>query len=415
MTAAVEQTRAAGARPLTFLDMSTFYCRTAGGVRTYHQAKIDWFAKQHRHRYVLVVPGPCYRRRVVSPTVTIIEVYGLNVSGSPDGYRLLADYWLVRAIIARERPDVVETGDPWLSGPFGLLIRHRHGLDALLTAFYHTDPIHTYLHRWTRRRGALPGPRARVSKRASDLFYQVQRQYDATLVTSHEVEHRLRSHGVTRVVRVPFGVDRAWIEGEPQVRREPPDGTRRPARLLYAGRLDAEKGIELLLAAMPVLLAKPDVALTVIGKGRFQRRFEQFSHPRFRYAGFVEDRETLARIYADHDVLLAPGPYETFGLGVLEGLSAGLVVVGAEAGGTGELLRRLPDAYLFRPDDVRAFIETVDAACRADRAAAADAGRRLARSYGSWPDAIARQVAIYAGLMEDRSCRPDSCCSPSTT
>ncbi len=43
---------------LTFCDVSTFYSPTSGGVRTYYRAKLDWFARQDQHQYVLIHPGP---------------------------------------------------------------------------------------------------------------------------------------------------------------------------------------------------------------------------------------------------------------------------------------------------------------------------------------------------------------------
>jgi len=32
--------------PLTFCDVATFYCRGGGGIRTYYNAKLDWFRRQ---------------------------------------------------------------------------------------------------------------------------------------------------------------------------------------------------------------------------------------------------------------------------------------------------------------------------------------------------------------------------------
>ena len=51
--------------------------------------------------------------------------------------------------------------------------------------------------------------------------------------------------------------------------------------------------------------------------------------------------------YASHDVLLAPGRFETFGMAALEAAAAGLVVVGPDQGGTGELLRQIASPLMF--------------------------------------------------------------------
>src|SRR5690606_1172529 len=105
---------------------------------------------------------------------------------------------------------------------------------------------------------------------------------------------------------------------------------RAPTRFLYAGRLDRDKGVELLLAVLPRLLEAPDAEVTVAGRGAFTARFREFRHPRFRFEGFVAETAEMAALYASHDILLAPGPHETFGMAVLEAMASGMAVVRSE-------------------------------------------------------------------------------------
>ena len=67
------------------------------------------------------------------------------------------------------------------------------------------------------------------------------------------------------------------------------------AAWLYAGRLDREKQVDLLLAVLPRLLERADVSVTVAGNGAFRSEFERLRHPRFPYAGYVRDPDELAR------------------------------------------------------------------------------------------------------------------------
>ena len=114
-----------------------------------------------------------------------------------------------------------------------------------------------------------------------------------------------------------------------------------------------------------------------------------------RFLGDLEDRAALARVFEAHDVLLAPGPHETFGLGVLEGLASGLSVVAPDAGGAGEILRRLERPWLFRRDDADDFVRAVRGAATIDGRQDAAAGVALARQYGTWAQAIGREVEAY--------------------
>jgi alpha-1,6-mannosyltransferase len=384
---------------LTFCDVSTFYSPTSGGVRTYYRAKLDWFARQDLHEYVLIHPGPRVRVERIAPRVQVVQVFGVPAYRRT-GYRLLVDYRQLQRLVREIKPDVLETGDPWLSGPMGLVLRKRREVGGLVTSFFHTDPLTSYLVPWISKRTLASRMLMRsVYPRADAIFYRVQRLYDATLVSSRLMQERLHESGITRVVRVPFGVDPIFFDAGR--RREPANG-KREKRLLYAGRLHPEKAIDVLLDALPTLLAEPDVHVTVVGTGPYGKEIAAITHPRFHYQGFVDGRAQLAEIYRTHDVLLAPGPYETFGLGVLEGLASGLMVVGPDAGGTGELLRELPKPLLFTAGDTGSFLRTIRLARERDPDEEARAGMAIAQRYGTWDEAIARQVRTYETLIAGR-------------
>ena len=385
----------AGVNSLTFCDFSGFYTPTGGGIRTYHQAKLDWFASQDLHNYVLLHPGPRFAVERVSPHASTIAVYGGTIRG---GYRLPMDFRRIREVVAGLRPDVLETGDPWVSGPLGLLFK-RWGYARMVSSFYHSDPIRTYLEPWTRLGVATKTIRENLGRWCEGRFFRVQRMYDVTLTSSAWIQEMLRGRGVTRTLRVPFGVDPAFLEvGRARQPRRP------RTRLLYVGRLQADKAIDLLIDAVPDLLHLDAVELTIVGDGPEAARIERLVSPRVRLTGFVTSRQQLARIFSAHDVLLAPGPYETFGLGPLEGLAAGLSVVAPDAGGTRELLKGLSAPHIFKRDNRDDFVRAVRAAVSADPAADAHDGIALAERYGTWPQAIGREIDSYCAYL-----------SPSTT
>jgi glycosyltransferase involved in cell wall biosynthesis len=211
------------------------------------------------------------------------------------------------------------------------------------------------------------------------------------------MEARLRAQGVRAVAHLPFGVPAFFLEGAfaPDSRPLPGGG---PAGLLYAGRLDRDKGVDLLLEILPELL-RSNVQVTVMGRGAMAPRFAEFRHERYRFLGFVPEPEKVRAVYDGHHVLLAPGPHETFGLGVLEGMARGLVVVGPDAGGTGELLREAGSPFAFAAGDAEAFREAVLKALDCDWRAEIARSRSLALRYGGWDDAIGRMIKRYAARM----------------
>lgn len=375
-------------------DLSSFYCPKGGGVSTYHRARVEWFARQTRHQYVLISPGPRRQVRRLAPTVTTVQVYGVRAARDPDRYRMLVDYTGVRDAVERFSPDVIETHDPWFSLPFGLMLRFRGPYRGLLTTCCHSDPIRTYVDPFLNRWRWLSRPIERFERWADRELHRMHAACHAVFVASDVMRDRLRAVGVDRVMKAGFGVDPQLLGG---TRRS---ADRRATRLLYAGRLDDDKEFALVLDILPHLLRRADVRLTVAGTGRYESHVRALSHPRVRYVGHLADRTAMRLLYASHDVLLAPGRFETFGLSALEGAAAGLIVVGADEGGTGELLREWRSPFAFRPGRANAFLDRVLAAVDTDRRPFIDRGRALAVRYGGWPDAVARQVVTYEELLE---------------
>jgi glycosyltransferase involved in cell wall biosynthesis len=314
----------------------------------------------------------------------------------------MLDYPRVGRLIRRLRPELVEAGDPFFTGLFCLLLGRLGQIRGRVSAFYHSDPIETWIVPWAGRGrfGRLKRPLAAA---VGWLFYRLQRAYD---VTSRAMQRHLAGRGVTRLERIPLGVDRMFFaaQGEaaaaPEAAAEIVNPAMRPAeppprRMLFVGRLIADKAADLLWEALPAILRLPGVEVTVLGSGPYQQRFSAAAWPGYRYLEYVSGREQLAEIYRRHDVLLAPGPYETFGLAVLEAMASGLVVVGPDRGGTAELLAEAHSPFVFRAGDVADFVRVVATASVADLAPHRHASLAAARRYGTWHEAIGRLMEFY--------------------
>lgn len=381
---------------MVFLDINTFFSPKAGGIRTYHQAKIDWFKANPSHAYHLVYPGPARVPAVRREgPVSLCEAYGPALTPDPRGYRLLVDFASVFRLVRSARPGVLEAGDPWLTGLFCLLLRRTGLFKGLLVSFYHSDPIPSYLEPWAARGGGRALKRLLV-RAFAPVFYRLQRGYDLTAVSSRAMEASLRARGVARVARLPFGVPALFLEPLPARDSGPAPSPAGAVRFLYSGRLDREKGVDLLLEILPALLADGRIRVSVAGRGAYAERFARFEHPRYRYLGFLEGAAKVREAYDAHQVLLAPGPFETFGLGVLEAMARGMAVVGPDRGGTEELLREAGSPFIFRAGDAGDFLRCARSAAARDLGPEARRSRETAERYGTWDQAVARMADRYA-------------------
>ncbi len=126
-------------------------------------------------------------------------------------------------------------------------------------------------------------------------------------------------------------------------------------RLLYVGRIDERKGIDLALEALSVL---PDEAtLTIVGTGdeAYRERLAARADQRglTRRVDFRGNRpqRALPAEYAEADVLVFPVRWmEPWGLVPLEAMATGTPVVASGRGGSGEYLRHGENCLLFDPD-----------------------------------------------------------------
>jgi glycosyltransferase involved in cell wall biosynthesis len=173
---------------------------------------------------------------------------------------------------------------------------------------------------------------------------------------------------------------------------------------LYAGRLSAEKGLDVVLDALPQVHTSLGLRLVVIGEGHLRPRLERLARERpgmLRVLPFEGDRGRLARAYASADLFFAPCPYETFGLAALEAMASGVPVVGVAAGGIGRLLFGADWGRTYQVGDPADCARAVLELAALDlRALGARARAAAVASYG-WDRTFTELVGLYRRLLSD--------------
>ncbi|WP_332694336.1 glycosyltransferase family 4 protein [Halalkalibacter lacteus] len=128
--------------------------------------------------------------------------------------------------------------------------------------------------------------------------------------------------------------------------------------LLYVGRIAPEKDIHIVLETFHSLPEhiKKETHLVIVGDGPLFRLLSDKQHSNITWTGFMEG-EQLAQIYASSDLFLFPSPTETFGNVVLEALSSGLPIIGANAGGVQHLVNNGVTGFLCEPKNIEEFVQ----------------------------------------------------------
>ncbi len=126
--------------------------------------------------------------------------------------------------------------------------------------------------------------------------------------------------------------------------------------LLFVGRLDKEKNVDVVLRAAALALKKVEFHFAIAGHGAESKKLEKLARElgiekNVTFCGFVPD-EILPSLYAAADCFVNAGIAELQCIVAMEAMATGLPVLGADAVALPELIHHGKNGYLFRPGDV---------------------------------------------------------------
>ncbi len=299
----------------------------------------------------------------------------------------------------------------WLSGEAALRLRRSWG--APVVHMFHTL-------------GAMKNQVARSSDESESgqriaIERRLLREVDAVVAATPLDRAQMVWHygaDARRIHVVPGGVDLQRFRPRPQAEARVELGLPGEERLLVCvGRMEPLKGMDALIRALPLLLARGVAARVLLIGGddeshpaawnAEQRRLDALRRElgvaeRVRFLG-AQPQERLPAYFAAADVVATPSHYESFGLVALEALASGAVVVASRAGGLALTIEDGRSGLLAPPGDHHALAEQILRALEDPALAAAlrAGARQRAEEYGWGP--IARRIgAIYEQAIAER-------------
>ncbi|WP_249646446.1 glycosyltransferase [Lactiplantibacillus plantarum] len=121
---------------------------------------------------------------------------------------------------------------------------------------------------------------------------------------------------------------------------------RKQIRLLFVGRLDEQKGIDLLLNAISTPKFKRIFDLTVIGDNIIGTFFKTFDRENIHFVGW-KNSQYISEALQNSDVLVIPSRWEGFGLVSLEAMRAQKMVIASDAGALPEIVENEVTGLIF--------------------------------------------------------------------
>ncbi len=290
--------------------------------------------------------------------------------------------------IGRWRPDLIHAHSTFA----GAIVRAMSRVRPM-------PPIVYCPHGW-----AFDAPRSALARAATRRAERLMAGWAARVIAISEAEARDgRRAGIdaSRMVVVHNGIASAHTP-----ERATWEDVRR--KVLFVGRLDRQKGVDLLLSAVRGLEAA--VSLRIVGNSVVSSELGGPSPNELPHVEFLGwgDREFVARQINACDIVVMPSRWEGFGLVAIEAMRAAKPVVATAVGGLVEIVVDGETGRLVPPQDVRALADALVGSDTAGWAAMGAAGReRFLRLFTS--DRMnARLLALYAEVLEQPAPRADA-------
>ncbi len=277
-------------------------------------------------------------------TIDGVEVYRIDSykTPSPDFatwvYLMNMNMQREAAAIAAKLPEPIDVfhAHDWLVATAGIGLKHIFRKPLLVTM--HSTEI-------GRRDGLHATTERMIHETEAWLTYEAWR---VICCSDYMMQHVKWAFGLPndKLSMVPNGVNPHVYDG---LENQDLPGFRQKFALpnekivLYVGRLVYEKGIHILINAVPKILSKVNAKFVIVGSGYMQEQLSNIVKSmglehKVLFTGFV-DEQNLLKLQKVADVSVVPSLFEPFGIVALEAMAAKSPVVVSDTGGLSEIVQ----------------------------------------------------------------------------
>ena len=332
--------------------------------------------------------------RVAVPPLNPIDLYN-SVVGSNDHLIQRA-----RELQHQQHYDAIHIHD-WLVGVVGATLKHEWKVPLIAT-----------IHATERGRfqGNVIGD---TSHQIDRLEWLICHESWRVIVCSRYMMTELNSFFRTphdKITMIANGINLNRLhrcppgEREALRRRYAPNGER---LLFFVGRIEHEKGLHVLIKAMPEILTDfPGTRLLVAGRNgqkMLPLAYEMGVASAIDFLGYVSDEER-DYLYQAVDAAVFPSLYEPFGIVALEAMAQECNVIASNVGGLGEVVQHLQTGLSVYPDDPASIAWAVRHLFRDPEAARQRRERALYHvlHFYNWQEIGDQTTLLYQRVVNER-------------
>lgn len=255
----------------------------------------------------------------------------------PENRVALPNNFRISSVLRNFKPDIIHIMTEFSMGLAGVKFGKKYGIPtisnyttnfSIYTDYYNMpflkEPLWNYL-RW---------------------FHT---QNDITLCPSEVAQKLLHNNGIRNTKLFSRGIDYKSfhpMHRNNQLREKL--GIANKTAFLYVGRVSTEKDLDVLCKSYQSIYKKykEHVTMVITGDGPYLEQCRNALPPDTIFTGYKSGKE-LSEIYASCDIFICPSSTETFGNVILEAMASGIPVIGADAGGVGEIIQHGENGLKF--------------------------------------------------------------------
>ena len=364
-TSASDATPDPGQRPLRILIGCDTFAPDINGAARFAERLAAGLVQRGEDVHV-VAPNLAYRRAPARTEVIEGEPMTMHrlpsVRWAPHDWLRFVWPWRVkhyaRKIFDSVQPDVLHIQSHIVIGRGLARIAHERGIPVIATNHVMAENIldHTTMPKWVddlvlrwawgdaKRTFALTRAITTPTRRAADFLE--------------------RTVAVKNVIPVSCGIDRTQYT--------PVIGPREKNRIIFVGRLTAEKQVEVILEAMTKLDPALEATFDIVGGGDQRKQLENLATQlgladRVTFHGRTSD-DDLRALLSRASVFTIASIAELQSIATMEAMASALPIVAADAVALPHLVHDGENGYLFEPGDADALAARLTDVLTADKA-----------------------------------------------
>lgn len=320
----------------------TFYPQINGVTKTLGQ--LANFLKQNNIPHLFLAPDYPNRTQPMDD-LPILRFKSILFPPYPECRLSLPHYAKLKRQLDAFQPDIIHVVTPLGIGQAG--VRYAKENKVPLVSSFHTN-FDAYLKYYNL---------TSLEPILWNFFKSFHANFDINFCPSYDTKSLLEKQGISNVKIWSRGIHTGLFS--PRYRKNL--NHKDTLKILYAGRLAAEKDLDVLIESIHILNKKykDKIDVYIAGDGPFKNQMLKRAPNNMIFMGYLKG-QNLSEIYASCDIFAFPSSTETFGNVILEAMASGLPVVAVKSGGVIENVHDHYNGLLATPCNPDSFAKALE-------------------------------------------------------